>query len=318
MDVLSYVKSRGNLESLLMSSGTVFAGTAAAVIHGNMEILSASICLLFAIFTQLSANYYYSYSGFRKYKKGIRKSKIEVNESDEMILSERVLKEASRACLIISGMLGLTLMTMSTTPWETLLLGVIIYGLYWISSVDNGRMIATFWGLFSTFLLFGPIGVMGTCLIQAQYEAGEIVWSLYDTAPALILGIGIGFLATNIHLIYSYYNCKLVPEMKRNICRKMGYRITEALVFLNGLLFFGIMTFFIFLLDFPEPLIANLPIVLGFMINCYIAIRMHKAHFSELRHLSMLSLANFFVTSMCLFIVWWIIGSPDDSVKVFF
>ena len=43
MDVLQYMKQRADLQSLMMSTGTVLAGTAAAVIRGNMEILVASI-----------------------------------------------------------------------------------------------------------------------------------------------------------------------------------------------------------------------------------------------------------------------------------
>ncbi len=319
MDILAYVKSKGNFSTLLMGLGTVFAGTAAAAIRGNMEILPASICLIFVIFTQLSANYYHAYNGYTNYINSLPPSRLEKAKMRENPLAQRVLKEAFNACLILSLMIGITIMTMCRNPWSAFVLGVLIYGLYGLLSYGGKSLMGTPWGLFTTFLLFGPIGVIGTCLVQSQHEAGVYLWGVYDTAPPMLLGLAMGFMAMNVHLMYSYYTHKIAPgEAKYNLCSKIGPKTTIAFIFFNGLMAFAVITFKIFYLNYPQPFLADVPAFLTFALNCYIAFRMYRSNMAELRHLTMLSKMNYFLLGLVLFIVWWAIGTPDDSVMRLF
>ena len=93
MDVFSFVKSKGNLVSVLMSAGTVLAGTAGAVVRGNMEILAASICLLFAVFTQLGANYRHAYELEKLHISSLPRKKIHNLKEDEPNPLEKRVKQ---------------------------------------------------------------------------------------------------------------------------------------------------------------------------------------------------------------------------------
>ena len=320
MDVFSFVKSKGNLVSVLMSAGTVLAGTAGAVVRGNMEILAASICLLFAVFTQLGANYRHAYELEKLHISSLPRKKIHnLNEDEPNPLEKRVLKEASNACFILAGMLGVTIMSMSRVPYIMLGIGVLIALIIYFLNYKGGLSMSTWIGLLCTFLLFGPIGVMGTCLLQTQYEATSSIWGMYDTAPPIYLAFGMGVLAINIHLAYSYYVNRLAPgQNTRNISSRLGAKTTEIIIFVNGLLAFIIVTYKAFNLDFENPLVGSIPFFLGFMLNTYIAIKMSRSNIAELRHLSMLVVVNYFLTGMLVFILWWILGTPDDSIRVFF
>lgn len=319
MDILSFVKSRGSFSTLLMGAGTVFAGTAAAVIRGNMEVLVASICLIFTVFTQLGANYFHAYIGYTQYMRTLPPTRFKSSADPEKLLSQRVLKEAFSACFILSMMLGFALITLSQNPLRACLLGIVIYGLYALMSYGGKYLMGTFWGIITTFLLFGPIGVLGTCVLQTQHEAGPGLWGSFDMAPPIFLSFAIGFLAINVHLLYSYYTNKVTPgSTPNNMSSKLGNRTTIFLVILNGLIAFCTMTFKIFYLDYPSPLIASAPVFLGFALNTYIGIRMNRANVAELRFLTLLTKVNMFLTGFCIFIVWWVIGSPDDSLMRIF
>lgn len=320
MDVLAFAKTRGNFPSLMMGCGSVLAGTAAAAIHGNMDILAATVCLLFALVTQLGANYFHSWCIMMRRGYSEPRPRIDDGEFRYDPLSMRIVREATTACLIVSLMLGFTLMTMSTSTLWAICWGLMIYGIQLLLNYGKHPLYGTIWAVVATFLCFGPIGVIGTTIIQTQHEATALgVWDYYDLAPAIFLSIGMGFLACNVHLLYSYHNYKIDPKKNpTSVTAKMGRGLTVFVVFLNGLLLFLLVTFFLFDLNFPEPLLACAPVFIGFAFNTYIAVRMPKANIGEIAHLGSLTKVNFVLTSVTLLIVWIAIGLPDDSYKVLF
>lgn len=319
MDVLQYVKTKGSFSTLLMGVGSVCAGTAAAAIRGNLEILPATVCLLFAAFTQLGANYWHAYNNYTKYIQAVPMSRIERLEAEKNPLKQRVLREAAVGCLIFSLMLGLTLMSMYAVPWFALILGALVYGLYGVITYKGREFLGTLAGLLVTFILFGPVGVFGTCLIQTQHEAAASMWGSYDTTPPIPAAILMGLLAINVHLIHSYYaNVMTEGKIKYNVSRTLGKKMTIFLVILNGFLSFIFMGIKVFTYDFPQPLIADVPFFLGLALNTYIGLRMYNSSGSELSHLVLLSKANMFLTGFVMLIVWWAVGVPDDSMRTFF
>lgn len=60
MSIAGHITKRSQ-SSLMLGIGAVLAGMAAAELHGNLEFLPATLCLLFVIFLQLAGNYYYLY-----------------------------------------------------------------------------------------------------------------------------------------------------------------------------------------------------------------------------------------------------------------
>ena len=322
MDILAYVKKNGNFPSLLMGVGTVLAGTAAAAVRGNMEILPATVCLLYALFMQLGANYFHNYCQLSKYYDRLDGNTglllpDEKTARDPMTV--RLLKEAATACILISLMLGMTIMAMAEDAWWTIIVGVLLYGLNAALSLGPRPLFRTPWAVVAMFIMFGPLGVVGTALLQCQHEAKDTVWSLYDIMPALYVSVAMGFLSCNTYLIYSYRNFKFNTGINpEGITPRFGLKTVEWMTFANGLLMFVVMCAVTVRLNFENPLVALIPAVLGFVLNTYISLRMRHGPLAELAHLNVLTKVNYVLTAVTLFIIWWLLGTPDDSVRVLY
>lgn len=319
-DVLSYVKSRANFSTLMLGIGTVLAGTAAAAIRGNMEILPASICLLFVIFAQLSANFAHHYYAAGRYYAGIDRPHYSniMNEEVKNRLSVRVLREASFSCGIVALMLGLVIMRMSDEPWLMFVIGLLIIGINWILNCGKKPAFGKPWTIVFTWLLFGPVGVVGTSLLQSQHEAID-PWNFYDAAPSLFLGCAVGFMACNVHLMYGYCMYKVNPQRDaRGIAYQWGPRIVVAMFLLNGLMMVGIRTISTFYLWLPDPEVTFAPAFIAFAFNTYIGLRMMFVKVGELQFLNLMTKINFLVFTLLTLIFWYMGGSPDDSIKTLF
>lgn len=318
MDILEFMKRRADLQSLMMSVGTVLAGTAATVIRGNMEVLPASICILFAVVLQLGGNLYHYYCFLKrnvtaKPTQRIPSNRIQANET-----AIRILRESSKACLLVSLMLGLTIMTMTNRVWWALIVGVTLYGLIYLMA-KSPLIYRSPLSLIVTFLTFGPIGVMSTAFLQYQYEATQSMLSFFDSAPSIFLGPAMGFLACSHHITLSYFSNRIEPSTKNpKMVQKLGLRFSEVLIGINGLLSFALLVVMAFLLEFPKPMIALVPGFIAFCLNTYVAARLHNAGVGELRFLTTLTRVNFLLTGLACFILWWIIGAPNDSLRVIF
>lgn len=304
-----------------MGIGTVCAGTASAAIRGNVEVLTAILCLLFAIFTQLAANFLHAYRELKNYYANLVKPKIADEKYKGNPLAERLLREATTGCFIFSLMIGLSLMSMSPTPILALTVIIFIYGANLLLNFGTRPLFGTWWSFIFTFLIFGPIGVVGTCLIQSMLEAGVDLWARFDTEPPIYLGFAVGFFAVNIHLVFAYYNAKgniykLEEGAKSNI-NTVILKIARPTIYVNAMIAFLLMGYKIYT-DYPDPLIAIIPIFLGLALNTFIANRMGRVSLPELGHLGLLSIVNYLLIGVTSLIIWAIIGSPDDSIKMLF
>lgn len=316
MDILQFMKRRADLRSLLLSAGTVMAGTAAAVVRGNMEVLAASVCLLFALTMQLGCNLYHNYEMLQR-AESVRRHGETVSE-ERGPLARRVLREGSFACLVISLMLGLTIMTMSADFLWTILVGVAVYGLVYLMT-RGPQVYRSPWSLLITFLLFGPIGVMSTGFLQFQHEAARSLWNSYDSYPCVFLGIAMGFLACSHHLVQSYFSYQIDDSRKQKGCVGwFGKRGVRVLVGLMGVISLATVIWSVFSLSFPDPLIAVIPGFLGFALNTLVAFSMRRSGAGELHHLSSLTQVNFFLTALLFLIIWGVLGTPDDSMRILF
>lgn len=318
MDILTFIKHRTDLQSLMLSIGTVLAGTAAAVIRGNMEILPATTCLLFAIITQIGCNLYHYYTFMNRISGENVTRRISGTEIRANATAMRVLREGSIACLLISLMFGITILTMTVRFWWALAAGVLLYLCLWVMARFPGfyRSPAS---LIVTFLVFGPIGVMATALLQYQYEAANSLLTFFDSAPSLFLAPAMGLLACSHHIVMAYFNNRIDPNPNRpGLINSLGKKFSIFLVGLNGVLVVALFIVMVLFLGFPKPLIAVVPGFLAFFLNSYIAIRLNSSGVCELRHLNTLTRVNFLLTALLCFILWWIIGSPDDSLRVLF
>lgn len=318
MDVLSLVKRKANLPSLMLGAGSVLAGSGAAAIRGYLDILAASICLLFVIFAQLAANFGHYYLEIGRYYANLPRPKLREHKWYGNLLVVRVFREASFAAMIMAGMLALTIMTMAGSPWWVMILGIVVVGINLLLSFGKHPLYGTPWAVVFTGILFGPAGVIGTALLQVQHKSPTL-WSYFDISPAIFLGLAMGLLACNIYLMYAYFVNKMDPDHNpRSIVSRIGMRGVEWLLFTNGFLQLAMMSFLVWYFDLPRPELAIVPSFLGFALNTYVFINMRRAPIGELVHLNMLTKINMLLMGLLTFLIWWYIGAPDDSLKVVF
>lgn len=321
MDVLTYVKQKANLSTLLLGVGSVLGGTGCAALRGNMEIIPATLCLIFVIFAQMCANFAHNYFGATKYYDNLERPRYAILNSEPVknLLEVRVLREASFSCGLISAMLGLVILSMSVSPWWVLIAAALIVGLNYLLNFGKHPLFGYPVSLVFTWLLFGPIAVMGTSLLQSQMEAANL-WNFFDHGPCIFLGPAMGFMACNVQLIYSYSTYKLDPNRKdaRGVAFYWGPKTVVFLFGLNGFLMLALMFFKVFYLELPEQKVAMIPAIVAFVINSYITVRMCRVKIGELRHLGMMVKFNYFILGLLTLIIWWWIGNPDDSMRVLF
>ncbi|MDE6294998.1 MAG: hypothetical protein K2M03_02935 [Muribaculaceae bacterium] len=323
MNVFEFVKHKCNVHSLWMSVGTVLAGTSAAVIRGNMEVMPAVLCLLFGVFAQMTANFYHAWYEMKSASERAftKESLIYEDENDEsgnpfMI---RVLREACFSSFIISLAIGLGILAIAHQPWWFIIMGAFIYGQFVLLHLGKHPLINTPVAMVMTFLIFGPVGVISTSLIQSQVEAQRSIWALFDTAPSLFIGVGAGFLALTVHYIFSFANYLMSPDYNKfNLTRLVGPRAMIAMTFLNGVLMFVSIAAMVLMLRIDRPLLAVLPAFIGLIINTWVATQMYRGAKGDVRTMCLVSIANYVITFGLMLLVYWLISPPDDSYHVIF
>lgn len=323
MNVLEFVKRKCNLQTLWMSVGTVLAGTAAAVIRGNMEVLPAILCLLFGVFAQMTANFYHAWYEMKSVSERTftRESLIYEDENDESgnPFMVRVLREASLSSFLVSLVIGFGILAIAHQPWWFIIMGGFIYGQFVVLHLGKRPLINTPLAMIMTFLIFGPVGVISTSLIQSQVEAQRSIWALFDTAPSLFIGIATGFMALTVHFIFSFANYIMSPDYNKfNLTRLVGPSGMIALTFMNGVLMFVSIGAMALLLHIDKPLLAVMPAFIGLIINTWVASQMYGGARSDVRYMFLVSITNYVLTFGLMLLVYWLISPPDDSYHVLF
>lgn len=312
------IRRSANFESLMLGIGTVLAGSASAAENGNLEVLPAILCLLFAVFVQMGANLSNAYFETNEYYKNLPKPLFGDARYVGNDMAARVVREGALACFLISVTIGLTLISFADSVWWMLLIAAIIYGIAILEDIGKRPFFRTPWSLLSTFFLFGPVGVIGVSLTQSQYDFGDTL-NFYDISPSLFIGAGAGFLAVSSHLLMKYFNYKIQPGAnKMNLTFLVGTRWMRFFIFLCGLLMVVCVAAGVWTLKFGDPVISMVPAILGFLLNTYLAVRIRANGLVGLQHLLTLSMVNFVLTFGLMLAIFLFTGSPDDSVSRIF
>lgn len=180
--------------SLIISTGAVMGGLTASVIRGGIVVFPAIMTLIFALLLQTSANLYHGYADLQ-YGAGENISGMNDRDSRSSNSSRvLILKIVANGFGILTITAGLSLF--SFIGW----LGVgyfatILVMLYFYFAGPN-PLVRTKWSLVFTFLLFGPIAVSGTALIQNPFSANWL--------PVAVYSVIIGLLAVNAHIAVQY------------------------------------------------------------------------------------------------------------------
>lgn len=298
--------------SLMMGVGAVFAGMASAALHGNFEYLQATLCLLFVIFLQLSGNYYYLYydesQGCGNF--------IGTDTNDKPALYIRMLREFSCGVFMMAIMAGLVMAAMG--GWWVFIVGLVIIGISWLTCGGSLPLLRTPFAVIPTFILFGPLCVITTSLIQSSYETKEM-FNWFDMAPAIYMSVVIGLMAVNAYLLYCYST--IVTDLRNSkytFANQFGRTATRVLFFCNGLAYTAVSIFMCINLHLDLKGIDMLPSTLCFIIDLYIWWKMRTLPRHKLVKLIPLGTLNILIMGVLSFIIFIITGTPDDSKFTFF
>lgn len=297
--------------SLMMGIGAVMGGNSSAQVHGNAEFFPATICLIFVIFAQLSANCYTHYRE-QLYRMGYNTRASLRNASSlpgyDKILFYRIF---SFGLALIAFMAGCTLVAMGGIWFG--IVGVFIVIVAWLMVGGSNPLLLSPWGSAFTFILFGPVAVISTSMLQSTHETTDPL-SWFDISPALFMAGIMGFLCANAYLVYIYGNYHIYKEsLGETFTATFGRRATRILVLVNSFLAFGIYVWAAFYLSLANAWLVASPSIICLLINIYIWWQMkYRPKYKQI-YLVNLACLNVLLMGVLASIVAYFTGIPDDS-----
>lgn len=202
MTAIDIMKTAAAPTTLWIGVSSVIAGSAAAVAHGNFVLLPALACLIFCIFAQLFSNLTHRYFDDKHgYGENAADGIHYCDDLDRPV--SYVLSEAMKVTGIIAAMAGLAILAFA--GWWAMVIALVLIVLVVLTNLGPKPLSRTALYPVVTFILFGPIAVIGTCLIQSEASAKNML-SWWDLEPAVIMSIIIGLMAMNGHLIYGAFH----------------------------------------------------------------------------------------------------------------
>lgn len=305
MKISSFILDRVNPRLLAMGIAAVFMGSACAVVRGNLEIFSATLTLVFVIFLQLAAQFLVAYNSLHGNKS--------VRHKDGSDLSTlKVLKDISTTLLLVAATIGISLLSLSN--WSALSIGVVVVALFFLGYLISSPLSKKRLAIILTFLFFGPIGVIGTSLVQSSYESPNI-FNIYDLAPSLWFCSICGLYAVNVHLID---NCreyqKDIESGVTHVKSLLSFKFCHILFWINAFIVLPIAFWGAKEIKIDYSWIFYLATALSFAFHIFIAICFNKAKKAiELSKIENLQLINILLFSILVFVIFSIVGVPDDS-----
>lgn len=210
--------------SFVLGCGSVLAGLTASVIRGHIELFPAFMTLLFVVLLQATINLFH---GYKLYSGEYSAEEESSNQSRDMQSKKSLMKIFSDAFLILTATAGLPLF--SYIGWIGVGYVVVIMVILHFDFSGRKPLIRTPWGLAITFLLFGPIGVSGTALIQDMESANWL--------PLFSYSIINGLMAVNAHIAVMFAAYKVDVKMGKNtLLVAEGPQLTRALYLLDSIL----------------------------------------------------------------------------------
>lgn len=306
-----------NCNTLMVGVGCVLAGISAAMVHGNADFLPSAICVIFVIFAQLSANCYFKYSDLKAHEpetKGALDGKdLIYNNGVDRLLFYKIFAFSMG---LFALMAGCCIMALGGI-W-VLVIGIFVIITAWLLVSGPMPLAVTPWAPVFTFILFGPITVISTCIVQLLHDNPDPI-SWFDLSPAFYKCILMGFMATNANLAYTYVNSRYSRSRgDQTFTTSFGVKRTRTVFLVNS-----IISFLIVFLAYVDKHIGYrwVSLLAGgicLLLNIYIWWRMKNAPVHS--HITVTTLADFNVLLMGILsiIAAHAIGLPDTSRLIIF
>lgn len=239
MGEMEILKKAAGVPTLWLSVASVMTGTAAASAHGNAKPVAALACLVFAILMQIASNIGHRYydevkgrgenedDGFGNYK-----------HLDQPVAV--VLKEGLKAFSLLAATAGLAVLGMS--GWWTLIVAALLLIIGVANNMGPRPLSRTIFYPLATFFIFGPIAVLGTELVQYDYQLDSILkidWQ--EFSPGLTGSAVMGIMALNCHVIYGAFHRRTnVMRSRTTFYGRYGRKSAITLLTVNTFIYTAI------------------------------------------------------------------------------
>lgn len=230
----------------LMGLASVVAGCMAALIHDHFHWTQAILCALFACLLQMASNVTGRYLGLLNHY-------AVSNDGDDEKWRETMLavfREGGWALSCLACLVGLGIMNMA--GWWSIVLASVIVILVWVDITPPFTLVRTPIGIIITFILFGPVCVVGTSLVQTGTGMVEVPWEAVQRS--LVLSCAAGIMAVNAHLGFCYRTyLEDLRTRRHTFTVTFGRGVARWLFLFNGFAAYGVLWAAMYILELPSP-----------------------------------------------------------------
>lgn len=310
MNAVQIIKTAIAPTTLWMGIASVTGGMAAAIAHGNFELLPASTCLIFCVFVQIFSNLAHRYYDEKNgYGENRADGMTRCDDSSKPI--SYILMEGMKVSGTIAAMAGLAILAFA--GWWALVIALLIAIFVALTNVGPYPMSRSVFYPVMTFIFFGPIAVIGTCTIQTAYSAKPFL-SWWNLEPAVIMGIIFGLMAMNCHLIYGAYHRQSSNMTHRTSFMGRYVKHAYIVVMVTLTIVYGVVaTVTPLLMDLRDKPWLYLPVPIISMIVNFVTVyySVHKETAHKAWHISII---NMLAVAVLTLIIMCIIGYPHSSM----
>ena len=217
-----------------MGIGVTLSGTGCALLHGNVEPLIAVLCVLFALFTQMAGNVLYHYFQQKNYLELKKKNEMLPPVNVDMTM-QPLLPNIAQMLAIFAAMCGLAIVGMSY--WWAIGVGLVVFALSYLSVTCVKFLADTPLHLILTFLLFGPVAVISTSLVQTASGAEGNILNWFDMAPSVYMCMIAGLMCMDVDLLRIYQgNAEPLSLLMRPAKERMSRATARLMLLCSGII----------------------------------------------------------------------------------
>lgn len=315
MNQLQFIRQSLRLPTLLAGLSTVMGGTAIAAVRDNIHPLPLVLSVIFVMMAQLASNSMQAFNDLRTHYGNTANEEIagRTHRTEDPMTYE-ILREIGVGCFLISMTVGVVLAGYAG-EW-VLLAGAMVVILGYLNVQGPFPLVQTPFGPLVTFLLFGPIGVIGVFLMQFA-DASFAMLSWFDIGPAIYLSCAVGLLAAIAQIVGEYpkYRSSILTH-RTSYVTEVGRRMSRVTVLLCGIGMWA--TFFLMLTTFytQHPIVDMVMPTVGLGVTVYIVRMMGKYPRQEGPYdMADIALWNMFIVMLTTMLLFMTIGAPDINIR---
>ncbi len=294
-------------QSLIISAGAVMGGLTASVIRGGISLFPAIMTLLFAMLLQLSANLYHGYFdlcfGAGENISGMRDRDSRASNSSRVTL----LRIVANGIGILALTAGMTLFAF--VGWIGMVYIAVIAVLLYFYFMGPRPIVRTKWSVLFTFLLFGPVAVSGTAVIQ---NVESNFW-----LPVIVYSVIIGLLAVNAHIAIQFmrYDEDRMNN-KETLVTAKGGKFTRFVYFANDVIVSAILIIRPTAVDYVSPWVGIIIGICLLLSSIWVFTMMHREPSKVSRLIRSVTLYQYITVTLVLMVIV-LYSVPQFQVHIF-